>query len=577
MPLEIARGSLRPLKLTGLPVEILRLVLFNILEEDGTAVGAWDIQFPWTTSRLDADRARRRDIGALRLVCRLFSELAAPLLFPTLALQVTQSSLDLAEKIAKNPAIAAGVRGIRLYLGYRPTRYSDSLAQYWDMRLSTLQRLERYHNYCYEPYEWRCSASWGEDEEDEDEAKLRQAMEKCGRVRGAWREYVESALNDGEEADRAPLSEYQEIFQRGYSEFCRLHREQRRLLQHGTFADALATAVARMPNASSVAFFDTSDSDGTTMTHAELESRILGDNETLYQFLVSPLNWDTIEKRDSGVGQGVLNHTPELECVRLLWELPIALHRAGAGLTELWINSFPQHDGNFSALQAQDRTTGVPAWDDLGAACQNLEAFELLVTSSMMSRDNSLPPRDKASVDNFLGAVLSRCGTRLRSLSLNLYGLSVKTDRPGTSFEGAFHSDPFLGRLKELPRLHCLSLRHVELERETFKSLCNGLGSDLRDLDMVDVLVHGGGWADAVDTLREKMATAFGREVGYCSLYGLYGPEFVGTDVPPVEDGSEDSLSEDSVSQDDSDVLSTAVQKYIQGLREHNPLRERGG
>jgi hypothetical protein len=558
--LELSRGGLRPLKLTDIPLEILRLVFDAILDDDNTEGRAWSLRVGWDTCRIDGDRTRRRDIGTLRLVCRLFSELATPLLFPILSVQLSQASLDLAEKISQNPAMAAGVRGIRVYLGYRPREYAYSPVRYLDMRLATLTQLEHWYGSCQRP---RGEKPGKEREEEEEEATLRRALEKCARIRRAWRQYVHSAPGGGEGAKHEGLSDDQEIFQRGYTEFCRRQNEQRRLLQHGTFADALASAVARMPNARSVAFFG--NRDGTGIDYHDLDAPLLSNDEMLYQFMVSPLRWQDIDKENTA------GPPADLKCARLLWELPIALHRAGAVLADLRIGNLPMYNG-FSALHAQNPDTRTSAWDELAAACQNLEVFDLSVSSFKGIRRHHLPHKDKSHIDNFLGAILSRCGPRLRHLSLDFFGLSINTGTPGSFFEGSYHSDPFLRRLQDMSRLRGLTLSHVELRRDTLSSFCDNLGGELVELSMLAVTLHGGGWADAVDTLRGKLAAACARGRGSCSLDALQGGEFMAAERPTTGNGNEGDLDEGELNRGENELLD-AIEKYVEGRVAHNPLR----
>lgn len=93
--------------------------------------------------------ARRDMVHNIRLVCRLFCSLATPLMFPILRVQLSQSSLDFADKISRTPQMAAGVRGIQVSLGYRPKEIADDMAQFKQVRLNDLNDLEE--RYLLEP------------------------------------------------------------------------------------------------------------------------------------------------------------------------------------------------------------------------------------------------------------------------------------------------------------------------------------------------------------------------------------------------------------------------------------------
>ena len=562
--LELSRGGLRPLKVIDLPLEILHLIFSGFQHDAITEAARSDLRVDLDYYRVGEDERRRRTVRKLRLVCRRFCELATPLLFPILRVQLSQASLDFADKVSKNPGMAAGVRGICIYLGYRPKVYAESIARYRDARLGPLKRLARRCEREYRQYKRRDSNDEseneveGEEEEDQDAVRLRQVLEECGRLRHAWSEYVDEGVH---------LGEATEILTKGYAEFCRLHQEQRRLLGGGTFANSLASAVARVPNACSIAFVEAWGDDK--------EMPLPSNREALSRFMSSPLSWRQIEdEREEQLAV-------DLDCARILWELPIALHRAGAVLVGMQINNLPLY-GNFSALHAQDEKTGAPAWDELSAACQHLETFDLRTGNCKGLRANYLPAHDKSHVDGFLGAILSRCGPHLRVLNLDFYALCINTGMLASNYEGSYHSDSYLRRLQPTPRLRRLRLNHVELQRDTVNAFCDNLGSNLSWLDMHDVNLHGGSWADAVDTLRGKMAPESARpHAGSCSLTWLQGGEFVLAGEGPETEGELDTDDDTEPLPFDSNPrakrLWAATGKYVEGVLEHNPLRDRTG
>ncbi len=557
--LELSRDGLRPLKIIDLPLEILHLIFDNFQHDAITEAARSDLRVDLSYYSVGEEERRRRTVQRLRLVCRRFCELATPLLFPILRVQLSQASLDFAHKVSKNPGMAAGVRGIRIWLGYRPKAYADSIARYTDVRLGPLKGLERRCRREYKQYERRDYNGESENEVEEEEeegqaaAKLRQLLEECRRLRRAWSEYVDW---------RVHLGEATEILIKGYAEFRRLHQEQRRLLGGGNFAHSLASAVARMPNACLIAFVE---------NWSDNEEPVLGNPEALSQFMSSPLSWRQIEN-----DRGDLD--VDLDCARILWKLPIALHRVGAVMAGMQINNLPL-SGNFSALHAQNEKTGAPAWDELSAACQQLETFDVHTGGYQVTCDNDLPVHDKTHMDNFLGAILSLCGPHLRLLSLDFFAMSINIGRVGSNLhEGSHHSDSYFRRLQPTPRLRRLVLNHVELQQDTLNAFCENLGSNLSMLYMYDVNLHGGNWADAVDILRGKMAPAFGQRCGSCSLQRLQGGEFARAGEGFETERELDTNNEAGLLALGIDPrvkrLWAATEKYIEGVLEHNPLRE---
>ncbi|KAK4155998.1 hypothetical protein C8A00DRAFT_13005 [Chaetomidium leptoderma] len=457
--LDLSRAGLRPLNIADLPLEILRII-FNDFEDDAVTESWRRHRVSWDWYMLNDTRERQREI--------------------------------------RSPAIAAGVRGIEVSLAYRPKEYADSIDVFKAARLDVLSQQR---NYC----EYLCDgASWGPlvpaDDEEEDEhpdgraAELRNALIKYGRLARHWDKYVD-AIHRGETAGEQPSGcKYQEVLRLGYAEYCRLHQEQRRLLRDATFANALASSVARMPNARSFVFVDKWDPD------TEYEDQpLLHDADMLSRFMSAPLKWPEIEDDREQPAR-------ELECARLLWEI----------------------------------------------------------------REDRLRADDKSHIDNFLGAMASRCGQHLRVLRFDFYHFAFASGGDRTNPEGFYHADPFIARLQELPRIRCLHLSCFELQKETLSTLCGNLGSNLECLVMHGLTLHNGRWVEAVDTLREKMAAtvARGQCALDCGLWDLHGGEFVNTE-------SRSPTPSDSRLCGDHPLVSEA-EKYVKGILEHNPLRSSG-
>ncbi|KAL2126313.1 hypothetical protein VTI74DRAFT_1205 [Chaetomium olivicolor] len=460
--MDLSRHGLRSFKITDLPLDILRII-FSHFQDDAITEGR-DRGHAVVWYRYHAGSTeKRRTVRSLRLVSLLFCELAIPLLFPILQVQLSQSSLDLAEKIANNPAIAAGVRGIRVSLAYRPKEIADDITRYLNMRLTLLQDEGGCYEFQYEPYLY-----WGLDHSEDGEdgagvARLCQALDTCHLLREEWQKYM-TAVGCGETPEE-PLHEQQERFQEG---FCRLQREQYRLLQEATFATALATAVARMPNARSLTFVDEPG------PHVDFgNASLLADLDMIPVYLPPALTWQEFEDENEeaeGPAAG-------LECARVLWELPIALHRAGVTLTELNITKLPLYN-HFSMLRPKD-DTGTPLYEELSAECAKLEVFDLSVSGCRGIRHHYLPDQDQSHIDDVLGVMLAGCSHHLRALGFDFYALSINSGRGGQRLEGGFPSDAFITQLQELPRLRQLHLNHVELQQKTFKELCSNIGREL--------------------------------------------------------------------------------------------------
>jgi hypothetical protein len=173
-------------------------------------------------------------------------------------------------------------------------------------------------------------------------------------------------------------------------------------------------------------------------------------------------------------------------------------------------------------------------------------------------------------MDNFVGAILSRCGSQLRVLDyqFNDFAWSVNGPLKDTA-------DAVLSRLSAMPRIRHLVLSTMDLQEQTFTALCRKLGDRLEHLRLYHVKLHGGGWADAVDVLREKLAHAMksprrlrrGMPWWPQVYLAVQGGEFE-IELEPATDWNTRTLATAEINQ-----LTAETTKYVQGLRDTNPLR----
>ncbi|KAL2129693.1 hypothetical protein VTI74DRAFT_7436 [Chaetomium olivicolor] len=198
-----------------------------------------------------------------------------------------------------------------------------------------------------------CGPAWGKISKPTERTSSSEALDSCARLRDAWESYV-SAVAQGQEA-LVSLTEYQKMLLEGHAKFRRLHQEQDRLIRDGMFANILASALTRFPNARSLYFIDTWET-GPSFDSAEL----LLDNEMISRIILAPLIWRDIEDETRGPA--------EMQCVRLLWEVPVVLHKAGIQLKEMNVGVIPLCL-NFSLLCLTDQA-GAPTWEDLRDACE---------------------------------------------------------------------------------------------------------------------------------------------------------------------------------------------------------------
>ena len=435
--------------------------------------------------------------------------------------------------------MAAGVRALQLALAYRPGEYADNLTQYQHARLTELKRHRRCLEDEMQSYPRRRD---GEAAEAPRRTELRQALRNHDALRGQWGVYTRSP--DRKRWTEKPLPKYMRILKQGHDDFRRLREEQVHLLQDASFANALASAVSRMPNARHLAFSYQHDMHRIWQVDS---ASLLNNDQFLSRFMSGPLNLGEFERGLLGSGS-----SPQLESARLLWEVPIALHKRCVALTGLVLSNIPLHD-HLSKLSPQDPTS----WRDLSAACASLEVFEC---HHSFGRFGRVKGEGQSAMDNYVGAILSRCGQRLRVLDLN-FG----------AWPWAADTGPVLSRLSPMPRIQDLGLVSVNLQEQTLSAFCNGLGNGLKSLRLRGVKLLSGGWARPVDLLREKMAAAnaTARRRGWpmrrtTDISRLYGGEFNIT--VPGDDPWFNSEAEGK-------RLKRETRDYIYGTSETNPFR----
>jgi hypothetical protein len=367
----------------GLPSEILRNIFDHFREGPQVGPGKYVAKYFGLADATALEQ--RKTVRILRLVCRRFSQLASPLLFPTVTVGLDHESLNRVDAISRNPLIASGVRRIRALLNYCPKELAEDLAQFKDNQLNCLDEIG--------------SMSWYRgyyaDAESPEGIAYRDTMEHLGAIRRAWNEYL-NPTNEGIN-DWEGRIEYQQILCEAHEEHRRKHEEQLRLLTDGSFVSVLVSAMSRMPRSGSLVFID--DEHLLPRNTPDRKPNVICSKTDLSRFLRVPLCWKTVEK---------LGCT--LEPVGMLTELPIAIHKAGIMLRELCIGFFPLLVDHAVATDTSfPQGPSSAPWDDLRAACQNLEVFEFGSGNMNLQplRKHISPAALPDFVDQYLRATLS--------------------------------------------------------------------------------------------------------------------------------------------------------------------------
>jgi hypothetical protein len=303
-------------------------------------------------------------------VCRLFNLFASPLLCPTLRVRLDHASLDFVDKVSESPHIADGVYNIEIVVDYCPRELATDLLRFGKFRVGEL--VQRIRECCaYTMWEIEVNGEGHEENPDYPHEDYQQTIEYCGKMRSAWLEYVKTA--DKGAMDAINL-EFLHLFVQGHQEYIQRHEEQFQLITDGSFVERLASAMSRMAHCSSIHFVD--DVDCYSMPENVSPLAFRDDARELARFMTSPLSW------------GYINHLPggaEILPAKLLWELPIALHKAGLTLRAMLIRTFPHPNCCPVSYPI--------SWTNLYDSCQHLRVFSL----EQINLNSSSKPFDPTS------------------------------------------------------------------------------------------------------------------------------------------------------------------------------------
>ncbi|OIW33058.1 hypothetical protein CONLIGDRAFT_676868 [Coniochaeta ligniaria NRRL 30616] len=510
-----------------LPVEIL-LAIFDNFRRSGHPVvdrrerfgQLSDHEYREKRDRYDnEERACRTTVCNARLVCRLFNELASPLLLPGLCLHVDQASLDLVDAVSRSSLVASGVQVLNVVLRYRPRGAADDFDLFKTLvhkRLDNIQRESVRNVLC-----WK--GGYRLNKEHKDYAQYKEVLDILENVRYACTD----GHCDGSDEDyyagldmELRIEEYRRLLPRAHQEYSLRHDEQIRLMTTGSFVKRVAASMAKLPRAASLVLLDQpyrghDDWDW----HTNQPKHVLTDMGEFSRYLASSLSWGDIYdgEYDNGLPWKILS------------ELPIAIHKAGTQLKSLCIYSIPP--ARFLAMepfQARRNEDGemsgaTAALEDLCTASQHLETFHLDPGPwgrSFHAADYNQADLRKAMdcMNTFLRCFVSSAA--LQDLHLELYKNHL--DNPSAGPWSYYPLDPVLSVLPDLPRLRRLTLRKVQATEEQLTKFCGRLGAGTLESVMLRDVQVTGRWEMVTGILEEKTAAKCG-DGSFFELALLYG------------------------------------------------------
>ncbi|OBT52009.1 hypothetical protein VE04_08604 [Pseudogymnoascus sp. 24MN13] len=468
---EYPRDKTRPLNILHLPLDILYIIFAHLNEER--------LYIKYCVAREDTGI---KTIQNARLVCGLFNRLASPLLCPVLMVELNQTSLNLVDEISRSPLIASGVRTIHVGLLYRPKGVAESLQFFKNWRGGDIDALLiQCGNRAFE--------SRGDLYDEEKVTLYTKAVADFGAIISAWDKYSVSPA-DGAPIDAESLR-HQEILLQGYEEYLQKQEEQYRLITDGSFVNTLASAMARMGHCAYVHFHDRITFNDS-YTPPKDPALISTDPSELLRFLAAPVDWREIEEMDDST-----DRSP----ARILSELPIAIHKAGAAISAITLHCFPTTN-NYPMICPDPRGPNKFSWPDLRAACQHLAEFDLQWEDQPL-RYRHLLYKEQVPIDNYLYAMLSGQAMEIVNMSFENF---VVNDGDKNEIKGLYHIGTVLAAIN-WPRIKDLRLSYVSFHQGEVEAFFRGLdGAAMEFVSIHDVELLSGSWAGALDILRGKVA-----------------------------------------------------------------------
>jgi hypothetical protein len=355
---------------------------------------------------------------------------------------------------------------------------ANSLQRYKDFRLRELQGIYDTHGQSQEQ-EHDSHWSYG-DHEGSDALHF-------STLRRAWNigSNTKHMLSDEEKS-------YQDLLKESYETYKEHHEAQLRLISEKIFVYTVASLLARFnhpPSLHLVSYPYPPRAPGSRMP--------LASRSNFLQFMDAPHDWDSIEKFTNGLSAFNLS--------KLLVDLPIACHEAGAVPRHMYIDCFPLSGHSIAKAEAGDFD-----WEGLGAASQRIETFHF----GPFFHHKKIPytrqfrsTLDQGFVDRLLGSATSSPSLHHCSLNMDRFGLRGGGWTKHGVLTFNYNLDAVVSRICS-HSLKNLKLAHVSMEERSLEWLCENLAEEPETLELSNVRFTNGRNSVAIlDQLSIKLAS----------------------------------------------------------------------
>ncbi|CAH0004447.1 unnamed protein product [Clonostachys byssicola] len=478
--MDSSQDTTSAVRIADLPLDVLRQIFAVFEPSYGKRNGK--IDFPALNSFFGSDEYRT--IKNARLACWALNVASSPLLCPILHLSLDHASLERAKNLCSNPLILYGIQGVQICLAYRPSETANGLQRYKDFRLKELQSI----------YDTNGRSAQGVEDNLEGSGAF-----DFSTLRRAWNVGSNSkhVLSDEEES-------YQELLEKSYEAYKEHHEAQLRLVSEKIFVSTVASLVSRLHHPLSLHLVSYPYPPRAPGSPMPLASR-----SNFLQFMDAPHDWDSIEKLANGPSAFNLS--------KLLVDLPIACHEAGAAPQHMKIDCFPLSGHSIGKAQSEDFD-----WKGLGAAFQRIETFQF--GPSFRHRKNPFTRRfrstlDQGFVDKLLGAATSSPSLSHCSLNMDRFGLRGGGWTKHGVLTFNYNVDAVVSRICS-HGLKVLKLGYASLEERSLEWLCENIAEEPEALELSNVRFTNGRNSVAIlDQLSVKLANAISE--GKCRIVFL--------------------------------------------------------
>lgn len=561
-----------PLSILSLPNELL-IEIFSAVKAHNPANKAQHTSFASSS----------REIANVRLVCRRFEACSSHLLVHYVRLDgINSESLEKLEAISRHPVIRNGAHIVRLVTHFYTSTYAN------DVRRFAWYAVNRVFGQALR-YKEDLEAAEDDDGEGYDErrekgavalANVKAILKTWGRVSlegmeddiGSWSIDFDKSdqdcmalrrRNSGDQG-KSEVERHLQLLHIAHQLYRLRYQDQDRLRQNDAFIERFAAAMARMPKAKGIEFHDFQppqlqtfhDEHGTDIS----DSFALETDEYAglvdIDSLVQPTSWD--EATDRQLGE------PPVE---LLFRLPIAVHRAGARLDRISMQTNTCAEHYYPLFER----VGMRDFIELGTAINrmNLKSFIFLHQEEPKPRVRRTPSSEEIDAfDSFISAMTNSRGLERCWLRVDSGWSDGGLDADRQSGLGPFllpeadsldrWGQPDWGSLRDI-HLSDFALHLSDLER--LAAQLKESGTRLEFLTLQRTRLLSGTWAQALEVLR-KVEVEYEKQ-----LIEPKGAEC--EDITIMRGGRYDAVFGRSW-----DETRSLADDFINGDMKHNPLHE---